>query len=493
MFLNETQALIFNVLIYLTCKHEQNIRFDYVTNSKVQDITSKDNKYFHINLLGCKQLQFQHVTIIASTDSPNTDGIHVGRSSQITITNADIGTDITVNQVTCGPGHGISVGSLGKYQSEEPVSGIRVTGATLSNTDNGVRIKTWPGSSSGVASDIHFEDSPSKVKISNVSFKKIRGTSSTKEAKIKNNKMGKNLSIATISLLLVLASTKAQQVFDVKSYGAQPNADITQALTKAWKAACAVAGSKVVISTGVYKLGLVTLLGPCKGAIEFNLQGTYRPPSDVASFMVKMVWVAFERIDGLTVSGGGDSKYFHINLLGCKQLQFQHVTIIAPADSPNTDGIHGDDCISFGDGTQDIIVNQVTCGPGHGISVGSLGKYQSEEPVSGIKVTGATFSNTDNGVRIKTWPGSSSGVAFDIHFEDVVMNNVANPIIIDQNYCPNSQCLNQVIINITNIYHKFDVKKIVKTSNIEFLGVPFLFGLQSPSKVKISNVRLQEN
>ena len=46
------------------------------------------------------------------------------------------------------------------------------------------------------------------------------------------------------------------------------------ALTKAWKAAGAVAGSKVVISKGVYNLGLVTLLGPCKGAIEFNLQGT---------------------------------------------------------------------------------------------------------------------------------------------------------------------------------------------------------------------------
>ncbi|XP_030970206.1 exopolygalacturonase-like [Quercus lobata] len=329
--------------------------------------------------------------------------------------------------------------------------------------------------------------------------------------------MGKNLTIATISLLLVLASTKAQQVFDVKSYGAQPNADITQALTKAWKAACEVAGSKVVISVGVYKLGLVTLLGPCKGAIEFNLQGTLQAPSDVASFNGKDGWVAFERINGLTVSGGGvfdgkgqqawqknecaedkncnvlpinirfdyvtnskvqditskDSKYFHINLLECKKLQFQHVTIIAPANSPNTDGIHvgrssqititnvdigtGDDCISFGDGTQDVTVNQVTCGPGHGISVGSLGRYENEEPVSGIRVTGATLSNTDNGVRIKTWPSSSSGVASDIHFEDVVMNNVANPVIIDQNYCPNSQCSNQ-----------------------------------SPSKVKISNVSFKK-
>ncbi|XP_075658927.1 exopolygalacturonase-like [Castanea sativa] len=329
--------------------------------------------------------------------------------------------------------------------------------------------------------------------------------------------MGKNLSIATISLLLVLASTKAQQVFDVKSYGPQPNADITQTLTKAWKATCAVAGSKVVISASVYKLGLVTLLGPCKGAIEFNLQGTLQAPSDVASFNGKDGWVAFERIDGLTVSDGGvfygkgqqawqknecnkdkncnvlpinirfvyvtnskvqditskDSKFFHINLLECKNLQFQHVTITAPANSPNTDGIHvgrssqititnadigtGDDCISIGDGTQDVTVNQVTCGPGHGISIGSLGRYQNEEPVSGIRVTGATLSNTDNGVRIKTWPSSPSGVASDIHFEDVVMNNVANPIIIDQNYCPNNQCSNQ-----------------------------------SPSKVKISNVSFKK-
>ena len=60
-------------------------------------------------------------------------------------------------------------------------------------------------------------------------------------------------------------------------------------MTKAWKAACAVAGSKVVFSVGAYKLGLVTLLGPCKGAIEFNLQGTLQAPSNVASFTVKMV------------------------------------------------------------------------------------------------------------------------------------------------------------------------------------------------------------
>ena len=127
-YLNETMAFIFGVLIYLTCKHEQNIRFDFITNSIVHDIKSKDSKFFHINVMECKNLQIQHVTIIAPGDSPNINGIHIGRSSKITITNANIGTgddcisigdgtqDVTANQVTCGPDHGISVGSLGRYK-----------------------------------------------------------------------------------------------------------------------------------------------------------------------------------------------------------------------------------------------------------------------------------------------------------------------------------------------------------------------------------------
>ena len=118
-YLNETMAFIFGVLIYLICKHEQNIRFDFIINSIVRDIQSKDNKFFHINVMGCKNLQIQHVTITAPRDSPNTDGIHIERSSKITITNANIGTgddcisigdgtqDVIANQVTCGLGHGI--------------------------------------------------------------------------------------------------------------------------------------------------------------------------------------------------------------------------------------------------------------------------------------------------------------------------------------------------------------------------------------------------
>ncbi|KAK6286950.1 hypothetical protein POUND7_013129 [Theobroma cacao] len=61
--------------------------------------------------------------------------------------------------ITCGPGHDISVGSLGNYK-DESVARITSANCTLINTMNGVR-------------------APSRVKISDVSFKNIRGTSTT--------------------------------------------------------------------------------------------------------------------------------------------------------------------------------------------------------------------------------------------------------------------------------------------------------------------------
>lgn len=137
-----------------------------------------------------------------------------------------------------------------------------------------------------------------------------------------------------------------------------------------------------------------------------------------------------------------------------------NIRISAPGDSPNTDGIHigdstninifhstistGDDCISLVSGSKGINVSDVFCGPGHGISVGSLGRSKDEETVKGLMVKNCTFTNTTNGVRIKTWAPSNVGLASSFIFEDIIVNDAYNPIIIDQQYCPSRSCYTKV-------------------------------------------------
>lgn len=49
-------------------------------------------------------------------------------------------------------------------------------------------------------------------------------------------------------------------------------------------------------------------------------------------------------------------------------------------------------------------------------------------------MTQCTLTGTTNGARIKTYHDSIPLVASGIVYEDIVMNDVANPIIIDQHY-----------------------------------------------------------
>jgi polygalacturonase len=155
----------------------------------------------------------------------------------------------------------------------------------------------------------------------------------------------------------------------------------------------------------------------------------------------------------------------------CTDVQLTRLSITAPGTSPNTDGIHitrskdvqvrdciiktGDDCMSIEDGTHNLHVTKVVCGPGHGISIGSLGDDNSRAEVSGITVDSVQLYGTTNGARIKTWQGGS-GFAKDIIFQNIIMDNVQNPIIIDQNYCDSAKpCKNQEsAVEISNIVFK---------------------------------------
>ncbi|XP_027168795.1 probable polygalacturonase At1g80170 [Coffea eugenioides] len=284
--------------------------------------------------------------------------------------------------------------------------------------------------------------------------------------------------------------------------------DDTKAFQKAWKIACSLSSeAKIVVPAGKkFLVRPIDFSGPCRSGLTLWISGTIVAPRDpdVWDGLDPNKWLYFHGVNYLTVEGGGtvdgsgkewwarsckinhtnpcrrapkaitfhrcknlivrnimsiNSQQMHMAFTGSKQIVVSYLRISAPAHSPNTDGIHisasknvevkdciirtGDDCISIVSNSSKILVEGITCGPGHGISIGSLGKSNSRDQVHDIKVNGANLMNTENGVRIKTWQGGS-GFASGITFQNVWMENVSNPIIINQYYCDSFvPCANQ--------------------------------------------------
>lgn len=160
-------------------------------------------------------------------------------------------------------------------------------------------------------------------------------------------------------------------------------------------------------------------------------------------------------VTGITIQ---NSPQFHLKFDNCNGVLVHDVSISSPGDSPNTDGIHlqnskdvliysstlacGDDCISIQTGCSNVYVHNVNCGPGHGISIGGLGKDNTRACVSNITVRDVNMHNTMNGVRIKTWQGGSGSVQ-GVLFSNIQMSEVQLPIVIDQFYCDKRSCKNQ--------------------------------------------------
>ncbi|CAN0901948.1 Probable polygalacturonase At3g15720 [Linum grandiflorum] len=275
--------------------------------------------------------------------------------------------------------------------------------------------------------------------------------------------------------------------FNVLDYGAVGDGDTNSAdaFLKAWDDVCGASGQPtLVIPSGkVFMITPVSFTGPCKPpTIHIELQGTIIAPGSVNTYGDdKRRWIQFSDVNGLTVQGGGtldgqgsiwwdagralsfhscedlvvkelnlvNSQKNHISINGCNRVDVSQIKITGPEDSPNTDGIDisstsnlnihdsvigsGDDCIAINGGTSKVTISRLTCGPGHGISVGSLGKDGNYDTVEDVLVTNCTIKGTTNGARIKTWKGGK-GYVRKVTFEDIVLVNVRNPIIIDQAY-----------------------------------------------------------
>ncbi|KAL6143488.1 hypothetical protein ACLB2K_054183 [Fragaria x ananassa] len=282
-----------------------------------------------------------------------------------------------------------------------------------------------------------------------------------------------------------------RKFFNVMDYGAVEGGvtDNSQAFLQAWKDACQWKGrAKVLIPRGIFKLFPVVFSGPCNGPIAFLIMGTLRASTDPSTFNSEN-WINFRYLEQFTLAGGGtldgqgslvwphnncnngpcralpislsfyfvtnatvahlrsyNSKMAHIKVYGCNKMDFTKLRLSAPGDSPNTDGIKignsyririsrsvistGDDCIAILAGSREIHISKIFCGPGHGISIGSLGGYGNENDVEGVYVKDSGLKGTTNGLRIKTWAKSHPLKVSKIIYDNIVMTDVMNPIIL---------------------------------------------------------------
>ncbi|KAJ8549907.1 hypothetical protein K7X08_033614 [Anisodus acutangulus] len=296
-------------------------------------------------------------------------------------------------------------------------------------------------------------------------------------------------------------SLASNTMYNVQNYGANSNGktDSSKAFLSAWAAACvSTSPATIYVPRGNYLIRNAYFNGQtCKSkAITIRIDGTLLAPSDYNVIGNAGNWIKFEKVTGISIYGGTfdgqgaglwacktsgkscpkgttalafynsnniimsgvtaqNSQMFHILVDGCRNVKLQGVKVLAPGNSPNTDGIHiklssavsimnshigtGDDCISIGPGNSNLWIEDIACGPGHGVSIGSLGWKLQEPGVQNVTIKAVNFTGTTNGVRVKTWARPSNGFVRSVHFHHIVMVNVKNPIIIDQNYCPNHE------------------------------------------------------
>ncbi|XP_059633710.1 probable polygalacturonase At1g80170 [Cornus florida] len=295
--------------------------------------------------------------------------------------------------------------------------------------------------------------------------------------------------------------------------------DDTQAFTSAWKQACTTPNSVFMVPMGRrYVVNATRFRGPCADKLVIQIEGTIVAPAEPKSWDPKnpRIWLDFSNLTKVVFQGGGvidgsgskwwaascktnksnpckgaptaftidsssvvrvkdltiqNGQQMHFTISRSDSVRVMRVQVSAPGDSPNTDGIHitqstnvvvqdtkigtGDDCISIVNGSSSIKMKTIYCGPGHGISIGSLGENNSTGIVTKVVVDTAFLRETTNGLRIKTWQGGS-GYVKAIRYQNVRMEDVSNPIIIDQFYCDSpSNCQNQTsAVEISQIMYR---------------------------------------
>lgn len=204
-----------------------------------------------------------------------------------------------------------------------------------------------------------------------------------------------------------------------------------------------------------------------------------------------------------------NSPMFHLCPQYSYDVNINHITILAPSNSPNTDGIdpaqchhvrisyckidNGDDNIAVGAShsdpswtgaaaNTDIIISHCTFFHGHGCSIGSY----TNGGVDSMLVDSCTFNGTDNGFRIKSNRGRGGDIR-GITYSNVTMTNVKYPIYFSEYYpsIPAQTDPAQTVNSTTPHYHDITIKNLTAT------GSPYAGVIVGVPEMPITNIHLQ--
>ncbi|KAG8625366.1 hypothetical protein KVT40_007117 [Elsinoe batatas] len=125
-------------------------------SSTIQNLNVKNTPIQFMSINGAQNLNVKNVVMDNSAGDTggghNTDAFDVGSSTGVHISGANVknqddclainsGTDISFTDGTCSGGHGLSIGSVGG-RDDNTVKNIVISNSKISNSQNGVRIKT---------------------------------------------------------------------------------------------------------------------------------------------------------------------------------------------------------------------------------------------------------------------------------------------------------------------------------------------------------------
>lgn len=113
-------------------------------------------------------------------------------------------------------------------------------------------------------------------------------------------------SLVLIALLLQICIATPYNVVD---FGAKADGNTysTSAFVEAWTAACnsSKRSTTVLVPQGTFLVDSMTFNGPCKNRIKLRILGNIVAPNNYKSLSSHQAWIAFYRVNRLSVVGRG--------------------------------------------------------------------------------------------------------------------------------------------------------------------------------------------